>query len=79
MKITKFVQFDQEVDIELSSEDVQAIFDSEPDSLPNVLYGLNTVATFLKGVSDSKIAEMTDGQREVVSKFLSTQSDRYNL
>ena len=78
MKITKFVQFDTEVEIDLSSEDVQTIFDSEHDSLSYVLYGLNNVATYLKGISSAKIAEMSNSQKEVVRNFLLTQSERYN-
>ena len=77
MKITKSVQFDQEVEIDLSSEDIQTIFDSEHDYLNYIIYGVNRVATYLKGISAAKIAEMSKEQKETVRAFLLTQAERY--
>ena len=78
MRISKWVQFDQDVEIDLSAEDIQTIFDNDESSLAYVLYGLNNVACFLKGVSDQKIGEMSEAQRKEVVNFLSTQAERYN-
>ena len=78
MKVYKYIEISQEVEIDLSSEDIKTIFDSDGDSLDDILRGLNGLACFLRGVSESKIAEMTQGQREVVGKFLSIEAERYN-
>ncbi len=57
MRISKWINIDQEVEIDLTSEDIINIIDRDSDSLQNVLWGLGNIATFLKGISDSKIAE----------------------
>ena len=77
MKIQKWVDYSQEVEIELSAEDIQLIFDSDSDSLPSIFRCLNSVAAFLKGISDGKIEEMDPGQRKVITEFLTTQAARF--
>ena len=77
MRIEKWINIDQEIEIELSSEDILLTFDNDAESLPSVLRGLNDVATFLKGVSDSKIIEMSSGQRKIIMDFLLTEAKRY--
>ena len=77
MKITKYINFSQSVDIDISSDDISEIFDRDSSTLPYVLYGLNSIATFLKGVSDLKIAEMTPEQRKVIRDFLFSEGKRY--
>lgn len=78
MKITKFISIEQEVEIDMTAEDIQIVF-SKGNYLPDVVYGLNAIATFLKGIPDCRIEEMTNGQREIVSGFLSKEANRYNL
>ena len=79
MRIIKYINIvSHEVEIDISSEDILQIIDRDSDSLQNVLYGLNNIATFLKGISDSKIAEMNLEQRKCVRDFLLTEAKRYN-
>ncbi len=79
MRISKYIEFCQEVEIDLSSDDITEIIDRDSDSLQNVLWGLNSIATFLKGISDSKMAEMSPEQRKYVRDFLLTEAERYNM
>ena len=78
MRIDKYIDFSQEVEIELSSEDIYLILEEDAESVPVVLRCLNSVATFLKGVPEARIAEMTNEQKTIIRDFLSEQSGRYN-
>ena len=78
MRIDKHIDFSQEVEIELSHEDIHLILEESPESMNTVLSCLSSVATFLKGVPESKISEMNDGQRKIIRDFLSSESGRYN-
>lgn len=77
MRIDKYISIEQEVEINLSPEDIQMIF-SENDSLPHILQGLNSVAGFLKGISDDRINEMPESTKLLIYKFLAKESVRYN-
>ena len=77
MKVTKLVSFDQEVDIELSVEEItQAIYE-EPDCTKGIFYGLNNVAVFLKAIPDEEISKLSIGQRKCIKDFLTCQVDRF--
>lgn len=76
MKVYKWIETSQEVEIDISSEDVHAIFTEPTASIREVLYQFNCIAAFLNGLPDKRIAEMNKKQREVVSKFLIEQSER---
>ncbi|HEA68602.1 MAG TPA: hypothetical protein ENI07_17525 [Desulfobacterales bacterium] len=78
MKIDKYIDFSQEIEIELSSEDIYLILSEDAESVPVVLQCLNSVASFLKGVPEARIAEMTNEQKTIIRDFLSEQSGRYN-
>ena len=77
MKIKKFVQFDKEIEIDIDSEDIQTVFDSDDNSLPHILYHMNDVATFLKGISDQKILDLGSERKKAVAAFLLSQAERY--
>ena len=76
MKVYKWVETAQEVEIELSSEDVHAIFTEPTASIRDVLYQFNSIAVFLKGLPKATIDELTDGQREVISNFLVESAEK---
>jgi hypothetical protein len=77
MKITKYVCFDREVEIDITVEEItQAIYE-EPDCMRNVLYGLNNVGMFLKAVPDSVISKLTEAQRKTIREFITEQASRF--
>jgi hypothetical protein len=77
MKITKVVSFDQEVEIDITVEEItQAIYE-EPDCMKNVLYGLNNVGVFMKAIPDSAILKLTESQRKTVREFCTVQASRF--
>ena len=77
MKVFKWVEWAQEVEIEIGSEDVHAVFTEPSATLREVLYQMNSIAVFLKGLPKERIEEFTDGQREVCSNFLMEQAERF--
>jgi hypothetical protein len=77
MKITKYVCFDQEVEIDITVDEItQAIYE-DPDCMKNVLYGLNNVGMFLKAVPDSAILKLTEAQRKMIREFITEQAARF--
>jgi len=89
MKVSKWVDIGQEVEIEIGVDDVRAALAEgfhaatedrlgEPGPLPSeVIYALNDMAIFLRALSDSQIAMLKPKQRELVREFLSEQSQRF--
>ena len=77
MRIHKFIDISQEIEIELSSEDICLILEEDPESVVTILRNLNSVATFLKGIPASRIIEMTKEQRAAVRMLLWMESNRY--
>jgi hypothetical protein len=79
MKIKKWIDYSQEVEIDLSSEDISLILGEceGADGVKNTFYEINSIATFLKGIPDSIITEMSDGQKEAISAFFEEQGKRF--
>ncbi len=77
MKITKIVDMTHEVEIFLSAEDINIILNDDKGSLRQILLNINDMTTYLKGVPDHKITEMTGFQRDTLSQFLKEQSSRF--
>jgi hypothetical protein len=77
MKITKYVCFDQEVDIDITVEEITRSIYEEPDCMKNVLYGLNNIGVFLKAIPDSAIQKLTEGQRKIIREFITEQIARF--
>lgn len=89
MKITKWVDFGCEVDIDVSAEDISAALAESfveatrdnlgeaPPSCGQVARALNGMAAFLNALTDEQIASMTTGQRGVVAKFLAKAATRF--
>lgn len=76
MKIQKWIKFEDEIDIHLSTDDIAVILE-EDGSLRDVLSHLNTIAEYLKGIPDQFIREMTDNQRMIIRNFLIEKAERF--
>lgn len=89
MRIKTFVNFGQEVEVEIGMGDIRSALaecfvtvtadrlGEEVPSISDVTRALNTVATFLKALTDQQIAEFNDTQRKVIHDFLAEQAARY--
>ncbi len=89
MKISKWVDMGQEVEIEVGVDDVRAALAEAFDNVtqdrlgeegPNrseVALTLNNIAQFLKALTDDQIAMLSPQARELTAKFLAEQSKRF--
>ncbi len=89
MKITKWVDFGCEVDVDISSDDIRAALSEsfseatrdnlgEPPPGPrDVLRALNGMAAFLNALTNEQISALTPGQRKVVASFLAGAAERF--
>jgi hypothetical protein len=77
MKIPKMVTVEQEIEVEVTTEDIACCIAEETDSQRSVLLGINNCAKFLKAVPDGMIAGLNDKQREVIATFLREQAGRF--
>ncbi len=91
MKITKWVDFGQEIEINVDSKDISAALaeafavvtkDRLGEEGPNrndILIALNAIAAFLNALTDQQISLMTLGQRITVSGFLAKHAARFKI
>jgi hypothetical protein len=89
MKVQKWVDFGQDVTVDIGLDDVRAAIaeafevvtrDRFEESGPNrndVLIAIDSLGKFLKALTDAQIALLSDEQRKVVSNFLTEQSKRF--
>jgi hypothetical protein len=82
MKVTKWVEFSQEVEISLGVEDIssllsESLISERQETIQGVLYALNSIATFLRAIGDKQIAAMHPIHRRTVATFLAQQSGRF--
>jgi len=77
MKITKHIYFSKDIEVDLTSDDIESVWMEDAGSIGVILSALNNVAVVLKGVPNERIQEMSDEQRHAVMSFLKEQADRY--
>lgn len=79
MKVLKYVSMEQEVEIDLDSEDISmALGGLAINDTRSLMHLLNQVAITLKAVSDDVIAGMSGINRKIVKNFLEEQAVRYD-
>lgn len=68
----------QEVNVEVDSAAIALAILEDPDfHAGTLLPTLNRLATYFKGIPDSKISEFSDAQAKIVMEFLEAQAERY--
>lgn len=79
MKVKTWVQFEQEVDVEVSIADVMSSIASlnESDQLPMVLDCISSVTRVLRNIRTEHIGCMNEKQRELIGTALRAEADRY--
>lgn len=93
MKISKWVDMGQDVDIEIGvddirgalaeafarvTEDTQWLGDSPPNS-NDVVLALSNIGSFLRALTDAQIAMLNSKQRATIAKFLTEQAERFHV
>jgi hypothetical protein len=77
MIIKTQVTVDQEVEVNVTTEDIACCIGEDPDSMRQVLRGINNCATFLKAIPDTIISNMTAAQRQLLHDFLRKEAGRF--
>lgn len=77
MKVTKWVEVETEVTINVSASDIASALAGEADTVGGAMMCLNSVACFMNGLTDEVIAQMKDGPRAFVYDFLQRQAQRF--
>jgi hypothetical protein len=88
MRVSKWVDMGQEVDIDIGVDDIsealseafanvnETPFDERPNAA-TVTRALNHIGGFLRGFKDEHLAMLTEAQRKVVGNFLLEQANRF--
>jgi hypothetical protein len=89
MKVSKWVDMGQEVDVEIGADDIRCALaeafavvteDRLGEEGPNrndVTYALNSIGAFLKALTDDQIALLGKPSRKLIKEFLETQAKRF--
>ncbi len=89
MKVSKWIDFGQEVEVEITTEDICAAIGEafsavtedrlgEPGaSRGEVIRAFNVIGNFLTAVTDEHINQLLPAQRELVGKYLATAARRF--
>lgn len=75
--VRKYVEFADEIDIEVSAEDITIALCGETDKPFAVSMGMNNLACFMRAIPDSIIAEMKEPHRKTIREFLLNQAERF--
>jgi len=65
MRIEKFVEFSQEIEIELTSEDIRLILE-ESETLRGLLSNISIIMRFLKVIPDKLIKELSSEHKKII-------------
>jgi hypothetical protein len=82
MKVTKWVEFSKEIEVEISGEEAVAAITDDPDGVAPELHLKRAVSSFfvfLKHVPDLTIANLTPEARKTIHKGLTEQVDRFKV
>jgi hypothetical protein len=91
MRIRKWVDIGQDIDIDIGLDDIrcamaEAFQNVTQDRLgepgPNraeIMMTFNDIAIFLKAVTNAQISMMTLGQIDTIHRFLTTQAERFKI
>ncbi len=89
MKVSKWVDFGQEVDVEITTEDIRVALSESFSAVtddrlgepgPNrseVICAFNRIGAFLTAVTDEQIGLLAPNQREIIGKFFATAARRF--
>jgi hypothetical protein len=89
VRVTKWVDMGQDVEVEISVEDIRAALSEafegitkdrlgeEGPSREDVARVLNSIAAFLNAITDKQIASLTPAQRAAVAPYLAKAAARF--
>jgi hypothetical protein len=78
MKVKTWVEFANEVEVEIDADDILTCFGETPDPGESWLQVLNRFAMCLNAMPDAVIAGLSPKQQELIGAFLLQQSQRFS-
>lgn len=78
MRIEKDIYFEQTIEIDLTSEDIYLAF-SEVNNCRDFLHQMSNILTFLKGIPDNILAELSNPQKTQIKTFFLEQANRIKI
>lgn len=77
MRIEAQIVGSRDVEVEIDFDEFLEFAFAGKDGDKNYLGKINSIGGLLQRIPDDVIAELTQGQREIVAKFLHKQADRF--
>lgn len=87
MKVTKWVDFGQDVEVDIDVDDIRGAINeafSETEqrleqavNVHDILRAFSNIGSFLKAFSDENIARLNDSQRKIIGGFLQDAGARF--
>lgn len=78
MKITKFVDVEAEVEVNIDIEDIaQAVVDNREKVKPAMFSAINSFFNFMEQMPDEVVDECTEKQIELITDFFDKQLARF--
>jgi len=77
MKITKYVDINEEVEVEIHLDKDDLIPELRKQTADELKRSLNDMATWLQSVPDEKIAEIDPRARGIIGNFFAAQAGKY--
>jgi hypothetical protein len=76
MKIKTWIEFADEVEVDIGAKDISVIFSDNPDDVKEWVYQVNSIATFMIGTPTKTLEKLTKKQVEVIGRFFREQGER---
>ena len=89
MKVSKWIDMGQEVEVEIGMDDIRAALNEafsrvttdplgeEGPNVRTVMMAFNGLANFLNALTDAQIAMLTSVQQDVIRNFLARSAERF--
>ena len=77
MKIRKYVEFADEIQIDISAEEIRDALLEDPENKNTVMIALNRISQFLKAVPDSIVDQFNDYQRVLIRNAFNDFARRF--
>jgi hypothetical protein len=76
MRITKWVDCSQQMEIDIGPQDISVIFTDNPDDVKEWVRQVNDIATFMIGTPTKTLEKLTKKQVEMIGRFFREQGER---
>ena len=79
MLVKKYISVETQVEVQIDAEDILESLAHLKDYDQKVIPAIMQFKPFLEAIQDETIAEMTNGQRAAIKKYLSDAAERFSF